>query len=524
MRTTLDLRIKILTAIFIFGATCFSQTRQSSSRQTQARIRAPFLQYVKTYEETPYVTKIVLRNGMTVLVDEYRIHPVVSVQVYTHTGYLDDPPQSPGMAGLVAAMVQRGTPDKSRGTFRQQIQSLGGFFRSVTDYSTTLLEVVVPSYEWKRAMDVQAEGTLNPSFEADEVKLAAKLLQNEARGTLGDPEESGKEKMLQMAFHQERMAKADTVVHGDPANIAPEALAAFYKTHYMPGKMLLVVSGDVNSSEVLNEVVKLYAKPGDPAPRSTISSFFDSQPDFRFSSMRMNVSIPHLFFGYRIPTDNKDDFKALELLSAIVGLGEGSALSWHVRDEENLIVEQKTKIISYPEFGLLSIHAKVEPSDIDRSEIAILTEIELLKREEPTEAEMERALALLERSYWEAVETVSGRARLLARFEYLGDWKRMDQWLPELRKVKPADVKRVAQKYLRLQNCTILEYLPMEGKERLLTEDMARQTFTTLITPSADEEQAKRDKQTVLGVKISPPSGNFKFSEVRYPFQITVIH
>jgi zinc protease len=523
MHATSVLRIKILLTILICSLTGFSQAPRSSSRSSGARIRAPYLQYAKAYEETPFVTKVVLRNGMTVLVDERRVHPVVSVQLYIHAGYLDDPPQSGGMAALVAALAQRGAADKSLGTFRQQIQALGGIFCNITDYSTTLFEVVVPSNQWKRVLDIQAEGISNPSFEEGDVKQEARLLQSEAREILTDPEKSGSQQMLGLAFNQERMAKADTIRRSDLASITPEALATFYKKQYVPEKMLLVVSGDVNSSEILNEVVKLYAKPGSPATRSVAFPFSDSQSDFRFRSMRMDVAIPHVFIGYRIPAENKDDFKALTVLSAIAGLGEGSVLSSRVRDQKKLIVEQDTKIISYPEFAFLSIHAKVGASGLDRSEIAILTELELLKREEPTEAEMERALALLERSYWEEMETASGRASLIARYENLGDWKRMDQWIPALRKVTPLDVKRAAQKYLRLQNCTILEYVPMEGEERLLTEEGARQTFATLITPSTDQEQTERDKQTDLGAKIPPRSASFKFSEIRYPLQTASI-
>jgi zinc protease len=502
MHMTSGLRIKILITIFICGLTGISLAPPSSSPATQTRRRAPFLQYAKTYEETPYVTKVVLLNGMTVLVDERRVYPVVSVQLYIRAGCLNDPPQSEGMAALVAALAQRGTSNRSLGTFRQQIHALGGIFRSVTDYSTTLFEVVVPSQQWKRVLNVQAEAILNPSFEEDDLKLEAKLLH---------------------AFSQGRMAKTETIRQSDLSNISPEALAAFYKKQYVPGKMLLVVSGDVNASEILNEVVKLYAKAAGAATGSVASPFSDSPSDFRFRSMRMNVSIPHLFIGYRIPAENKDDFRALEVLRAIVGLGEGSALSSRVRDQKKLIVDQDTKIISCPEFAFLSIHAKVQASDLDRSEIAILTELELLKREEPTEAEMERALALLERSYWEDMESTSGRASLLAHFEILGDWKLMDQWLSGLRKVTPLAVKRAAEKYLRLQNCTIMEYLPMEGEERLLTEDGARQTFATLLTPSTDQEQAERDKRTVLGVTIPPRSVGFKYSEIRYPFQTASI-
>ena len=153
----------ILILIILIGiSNCFPQTRKAPQKPPTARPSAPFLQQVKTYEETPYVTKVVLKNGMTVLVNEFKAQPVVSIQVYVHAGSLTDPAQSPGMTLLVASLIQRGTSDKSSGTFQQKIQALGGILRSTTDYERTMFEVVAPSNQWKRALEAQAEAILNP--------------------------------------------------------------------------------------------------------------------------------------------------------------------------------------------------------------------------------------------------------------------------------------------------------------------------------------------------------------------------
>ena len=65
----------------------------------EVRRVAPFLQQAKSYEETTYVTKIVLKNGMTVLVDEYHLQPVVAIQAYIRVGFFDDPAKISGRCG-----------------------------------------------------------------------------------------------------------------------------------------------------------------------------------------------------------------------------------------------------------------------------------------------------------------------------------------------------------------------------------------------------------------------------------------
>ena len=68
-------RIRILAAILILLPVCFSQSRQSPQRSAPVRNRAAFSQQAVLFEETPYVTKVVLKNGLTILVEEFKSNP-----------------------------------------------------------------------------------------------------------------------------------------------------------------------------------------------------------------------------------------------------------------------------------------------------------------------------------------------------------------------------------------------------------------------------------------------------------------
>jgi zinc protease len=363
---------------------------------------------------------------------------------------------------------------------------------------------------------------LNPSFDSESIRVEATRIQSEAAGLLDDPENLGEEKLLQLAFNQPRMGKNTVIGRNGLEKLAPESVAAFYRAFYTPSRMLLVVSGDISSSEILNEVVRIYAKPANPPAKTELPSLPESQSEFRYASLRGRVSVPHLFWGFHAVPESDADASALEVLGAILGLGRSSAFSARLREEKNLALSIESKMMFYPEFGYFLTLAKCDAASIDRSELAILTEMELLKREEPAEADMERAAALLERKHWADLETTSGRARMIARFELTGDWKRMERRVANLRKVKAADVKRVAAKYLRLQKASLLEYMPSDAEERTLTQNALLSTFSGLLDPATDEEQAKRNRQSVLSVTI-PPDYNFKFNEMRYPFQTASI-
>jgi zinc protease len=502
---------------------CYSQPRQVPRRYTPGGSRAQFLQHAKSYEETPYVTRVEFRNGLTALVNEYRSEPVVSLQAYVLSGYSNEPPEGPGTASLLAAMTYRGGESQSCGTFRQSAQTLGGFFRRSAQFEYTRFEIVTASSQWKRAMNLQAEALLNPSFDQNVLKLEANHLTNEARAVLDDPLKFAREKLLVLAFNQPRMVNFGTLASGALAHLVSKELYDFYKARYVPAEITLVVSGDVRSSEVLNEIDRVYDKFSRSGGKKSTLAVGSAQKEFRYSAIRGNISFPRVLFGFHTVAKNSEDYRAMEVLTAILGFGKGSVITRRLRDQKKLIFRQQTALKTYPDFGYLVIQMVVDSENIDRSEIAALTEIELLKRNGPNEIEMARAVSQLEHDYWKRLETVTGRAQMLAEFELLGDWKRMDRYVAELRKVKASDVKRVANRYLQLLNCSVLEYLPNTGVQRDLTTESILNTLEGLIEPSANEEEAKRAREVVNADELPAANDTFKFSEIRYPFQLASI-
>ncbi len=512
------IRMQVIAVILLCFFPGIAQVRKAPKRNAPSRT-APFLQQAKSYEETPYVTKVVLKNGMTVLVNEFRPQPVVSIQAYVGTGFLDEPTRSPGIARLVAAMVCRGSPDKVKGSLRQNVQALGGLLNCSTGYRNTVFEIVAPSSQWKRALGIQADSLSNPVFTQEAINLEAALLAGEAAGAMDDPRKLASAKLLELGFDPPRMNPWAGLTRNSLLNLKPEALSGFHRAAYSPERIMLVIAGDVSSSEVLNELVRIYdQKPAPDAVRPEPPVILRARGGFRYAKTTGTAALPQLVFGFPAVPGNSAEFPAVKVLSAILGMGDNSILTAQLRDRKQMVLEQETDLMAYPNFGYLTICLTVKPEDIDRSEIAVLTELELLKRAEPDAAEMERAFAQLERDFWTNLACVSARAGSLAHFQSMGDWKLQNRYLSDLRQVKPSDVLRAANKYLRLDNGSLIEVLPAGAEDRNLTTEGIRNTLEGLLAPSAKQEKLERDKETVLAVNIPQGAGSFKFNEIRHPF------
>jgi len=513
----------LLPAILILPCIGFSQVRKPTQRSTPDRARPLFLQQAKSFEETPYVSKLVLRNGLTVLVEENKTHPVISIQTHIHAGSFHEPSQNVGVARLLASMIERGPADKISGTLRQSAHALGGIIRGRVDYEYTHFEIIAPSSQWKQALNLQANALLNVTLDPNDLAFEANRVRNEARAALDEPGEYAKEKLLELAFGQPRMGKIGEVVVNDLNGLKRESLVDFYEEMYTPSRTTVAISGDVSPSEVLNEAVRLYGKSTASPGKSIPIPARESQSGFRYRVVQGDVPIPHVLFGFHAVPENAEDYRALEVLAAILGLGEGSVLNSRLRDQMEIIWAEETCLLADQSFGYFLMRMEVDPENIDRSEIAALTEIELLKREEPDKADVIRAQAQLELEYWKRQDTATERAEALAYYESIGDWKRNNRYISEIKNVEPSDIKRVANKYLRLERCSLLEYLPASEAARNTTVEGMLQTLEGLVGSSADEEGAKREKEVVPFMKIPEFVDSFRYSEVQYSFQMASI-
>ncbi len=517
--------IIVIFGIYVSVFTCFSKAHLPDQQRPSTQRGAPFLQHAQFYEETQHVTKMRLKNGLTILVNEFHAQPVVAIQVHMRVGYFDEPVQNPGVSRILEGMVYQEAPTQAAEELRQNTQTLGGVLRSSTDYKNTLFEIVTRSSQWRRALEIQAETLRKLTLEQEaELKQEIGFVQNLARSALDNPFVYAYEKLLNLGFDQQPMGKWGKITDTALLDLNMEELFDFYQKMYVPSRMILVISGDITTSEVLDEVVQIYAEISGRETKSASPFFKTRQSDFRYSEIRGDVPIPQLHFGFHTASANAKDYPALEVLSALLGMGEGSVLVTRLRDQKKVISSVGTHLIAYPDFGYLTIRMEVDNKDIDRSEIALLTELELLKRQEPDKVDVMRAIAQLERKFWKKLETVTGRAHTLARFETLGDWKKMDNYILRIRQVKPADIKRVATNYLRLNNCSLVEYLPASAEQRNLTPKSMRETLEGLLDPSTKQEEAERRKQIVSAVTIpETKSSSFKFSEIRYPLRTASI-
>ena len=162
------------------------------------------------------------------------------------------------------------------------------------------------------------------------------------------------------------------------------------------------------------------------------------------------------------PRRNSADASALEVLSAILAGGDSARLHDELVYRSRLA---RSVGVSYDytsiDPGLFTIYAQPLPDRSSaQSESALSREIERVRREPPSDRELEKAKNGIESSFVFAQDSLFYQGMLLGEYELAGDWRRIDDYLPGVRAVTAEDVRRVAQAYLSPSNCTTAVLIP----------------------------------------------------------------
>ncbi len=512
----------VLLIASLFSAISYAQVRPSQRPTRPAPPRSsqpPYMQKLKQFEENAVATKAVLKNGLTVIVQELRAYPVATVSTFVKSGYIHETPETYGMSELIARMFYRGTSTRAPDAMSREIKSMGGTVRRSVSLEQSNFELIVPSNQWKRALEIQADALLNPLVDPDQLKKGIDLTLNEVRLSLEEPERSARYRLLELAFGARGSGRGPLGNEEILRSLSQQKVLSYYKTRFTAPQILLLIVGDVNAADVLNEVARLYEKAGGAAFKPEAAAQSEAKNEFRYGVAYGPTPAPLVVLGFPTAPVESPDFPGLEVLRALLGTGQASSLNAHLAGRKSIVSTVTTELLDLPGAGCLTVQMEVEPKNIDRSEIAALTEFELLKKSEPGEDDLERAQAQLEREYWDRLETVSGRAQTIARYETQGDWKKMTQYISRVRAVKAADIPRLAEKYLRLEHCALLEYLPNGSEPRNLTAETAFNTLQGLLPSAVELAEADREKETIPAVNMPEPPTPFRASEIRFTMQ-----
>ena len=409
-------------------------------------------------EDQGQTTKVILQNGLTVIIREQQAVPLASITTFVKAGYFDENDRISGISHVIEHMFFKGTSKRPVGEIARETKALGGYLNAYTYYDRTVYHTVVPAENVKQALEIQADALWHPAFDAEELKREIEVVLQENNRKLDNPSAVASEKLYATAFEQHRMRRWRIGTAEGLRALTRDDIVAYYTNHYRPSNIILSIVGRLNVEEILAEVVKLYGDVSDLQGEQEVGPAEPEQTTVRYGWQRGPIEQSHIALGFHAPDILSSDARALEVLASILGDGRASILNQYVRDEKGLITNGSASHQAFRDLGYFEID--FETNKPLEAQIAVLAELENIKKFGVTNEAVGRAKASIAQAYYHQLETVQGVGDDLGFYEALGDWKKSDEYITAIQKVTPADVLRVAKQYMNPDQLSVFEYLP----------------------------------------------------------------
>jgi len=241
----------------------------------------------------------------------------------------------------------------------------------------------------------------------------------------------------------------------------------FFDEHYVPSNMVAAIVGDVNTDEVTQMAEKYFGRiPARPNP-----PLVETVEPKQLGERRVEIveqTQPVIIIAYHKPAASHPGDTVFDAITDILASGRTSRLY------RKLIRDEKVSISAgafpgypgnkYPNLFVFYSFPAQGHTNAENEEM-ILAEIEKLKTEYVSEAELKKVKRRAKAALIRSLRSNSGLAEYLCTYEFLmGSWRELFRSLERIEKVTAEDIKRVANEYFVDSNRSLAEIVTEVSK------------------------------------------------------------
>lgn len=408
-------------------------------------------------------TEFDLDNGLHVILHQDNSTPIVAVSVLYHVGSKNEDPDRTGFAHFFEHLMFEGSQNINRGEFDTYVSNAGGVNNANTSMDRTFYYEIFPSNQLELGLWLESERMLHAKIDSKGIETQREVVKEEKRQRV-DNQPYG-------TWHSNSIGKAYKVhpykwpVIGsmDHLNAASdEDFQNFYKKYYLPNNATLSIAGDIDIAET-KELVEKYFGEIPSGPDVVHPDVMEPPLEGPIvDTVYDNISLPAMFFTYRIPAQTDPEIYAIKMLTTLLSGGESSRMVKKLQNEEKLAIQISNFPMDLEDPGVSFIIALPNVGvELETLRAGIDEEIEKVQQDLITEREYQKLQNQFESRFIQSNTSMVSIAESLANYyTYYGNTNLINTEIENIRKVTREDIRRVAREYFTPDNRVILYYLP----------------------------------------------------------------
>jgi zinc protease len=216
----------------------------------------------------PDYQDITLPNGLRIFAIQDDRRPTVTFRLLLKSGSTFDG-DKPGLASMVATLLNRGTARRNAAAFAKETDFLGSRVEAVAGTDALSLSASALNKHTEALLDLMADAARNPAFEEEQLNKLRKQTLSALEAQKQDPAKLASKLVAKLVFGSHPYAASPNPE--SVAAITRDDLLAFHRTHFKPNNATLAIIGDVSLKELLPLLERFFGswEKGDVPPAPT---------------------------------------------------------------------------------------------------------------------------------------------------------------------------------------------------------------------------------------------------------------
>jgi len=380
---------------------------------------AAFAQNASDGVRVPAHERIVLANGLTLIIMPLRDVPLVAFNAVLRGGELGDVVAKPGVASLVAGLLEKGAGERDAFQFADAVEGVGGSFNAGAGPESITIRGQFLARDQQLLLDLLGDALLRPRFDEEELeKLRERQIELIKAAKDSDPAELIGTYGRAFLFRDHPYGRPVIGNESTLAGISRRNVVEYYRAQFGADRLTLVFAGDVDADLLKRSVARLFGS-WPKAPQSAASL----APAVRARQRRILLvdspgSVQTYFWIGNVGVDRRYPGRAaLDLVNTLYGGRFTSILNTELRIKSGLSYGARSGFTRGTVAGEFAIRSFAQTENTGKAIDLALKTLSQLKQEGVTSDMLESARAYVLGQYPLEFETAADWAATMGDLE-----------------------------------------------------------------------------------------------------------
>jgi zinc protease len=398
--------------------------------------------------------KIVLKNGLTVLLLEKHGVPIVSFAALVKSGSAADPAGQEGLAAQTAELLRKGTKKRSAQQFAADLDFIGGSFEAGAGADFTTISAEFLTKDLSKGLDLFSDALLQPTFPQEEVDKSLAQTLDAVKGSKDEPRQVLNIYYYAYLYGARGYGRPEDGDENSLKKINRDSITKFYSANYAPGNTVLAIAGEFNSAELRKQLESTFGVwPAKAVTPATIPAIPASKGKRLLLIDKPDATQTYFAIGNVETAVGDPDRVAIRVVNTIFGGRFTSMLNEALRVESGLTYGVRSSFDPRKQPGPYGIYTFTKNDSTVQAIDMALAVLQKLHKDGISDEQLKSAKSYMKGQFPPTIETSRALAQRIASDEFYGlDDDEVNQLEARIDAVTPEMARQVIHKHFPEEN------------------------------------------------------------------------